>query len=384
MGSSGYLLLQQSEFVSNYVGSFQELRSAGELFDVTLACEDETVEAHKVVISACSPFFRRVLTKTKQNHPFIYLKGVLHKDLVALLEYIYTGETQVPAEDVNRFIEAAQELKIKGLAEDEKDISDKDNLPGDEKKNHGQPKEEAMEINPKDYVFVSESSILNGSLGSDDGIVDNSIQTVKSSELEQEISIRTGKVKDKSGSAKWKCKDCGKECKNKDKLTAHIQTHLEGFSHSCTICGREYKTRNSLSGHIHQAHKVKREVKEETEDKDGTCSVSDSEVYNFESVDEKEATNLNPVDEDNLRTEILNRMEKVQDTEEGLLWKCTECGKMLKKKDKLELHVETHLEGFTHRCVHCDKIHKTRGALKVHISIYHRGDKSNNGKVNYK
>ena len=94
------------------------MKEAQELLDVTLACEDETIEAHKVVISSCSPFFRHVFSKTKQTHPFIYLKGVLHKDLVSLLDYIYTGETQIPAEDVNRFIEAAQELKIKGLVEE--------------------------------------------------------------------------------------------------------------------------------------------------------------------------------------------------------------------------------------------------------------------------
>jgi len=60
-----------------------------------------------------------VLSKTKQIHPFIYLKGVLHQDLLALMDYMYNGETKVPAEHVDRFIEAAQELKIKGLAEDE-------------------------------------------------------------------------------------------------------------------------------------------------------------------------------------------------------------------------------------------------------------------------
>ena len=116
--SSGHLLLQQNAFPSNYVGSFQQLREAGELLDVTLACEDETVEAHKVVLSACSPFFRHILSKIKQNHPFIYLKGILHKDLLALLEYIYNGQTKVHTDDLNKFIDAAGELKVSGLAED--------------------------------------------------------------------------------------------------------------------------------------------------------------------------------------------------------------------------------------------------------------------------
>ena len=118
MNSSAILLVHQNEFLSKFVGTFKELRTAGELFDVTLACEDKTVEAHKVIISACSPFFRHVLTKNKQNHPFIYLKGVLHNDLVAILDFIYNGETQIPSEDVKRFIEVAEDLKIKGLCDD--------------------------------------------------------------------------------------------------------------------------------------------------------------------------------------------------------------------------------------------------------------------------
>jgi len=362
MYSSGYLLLQQSEFLSNYVGSFQDLRSAGELFDVTLACEDETLEAHKVVISACSPFFRHVLTKTKQNHPFIYLKGVLHKDLVALLDYIYTGETQVPAEDVNRFIEAAKELKIKGLTTEEDESSDKD-IPPDTngEKKQEQIKEEIMEITPF-FNTDDELNFFNGSSGSEEQIVGT---------LEEEIAKRAHKIKNNSGKTMWKCEECGKVLKAKDKLAAHIESHLKGFSHLCTICDRKYKTRNSLSSHIFQMHKGKSEIKEEKVDKgdpDDALNDSDLKTNNLESLDEKDQ-------EDKLRNEISNRMEKVLDTAEGIMWKCTECGKIVKRKDLLELHVETHIEGFSQRCVHCDKTCKTRGSLKIHISTFHKEDK---------
>ena len=88
MSEQGYLLLQQNDFNSSLVGSFQDLRTANELFDVTLACEDETVEAHKVILSACSSFFRSVFRNSKDKLPFIYLKNVQHSDLVALLDYI--------------------------------------------------------------------------------------------------------------------------------------------------------------------------------------------------------------------------------------------------------------------------------------------------------
>ena len=81
MSASATLLLQHSELLSNFIGSFQELRTGEELFDVTLACGDKTLEAHKVVLSACSPFFRQVFSMTKQNHPFVYLKDIMFKDL---------------------------------------------------------------------------------------------------------------------------------------------------------------------------------------------------------------------------------------------------------------------------------------------------------------
>lgn len=41
--------------------SARELREQEEFVDVTLACEGQQVAAHKVVLSACSPYFRSLL-----------------------------------------------------------------------------------------------------------------------------------------------------------------------------------------------------------------------------------------------------------------------------------------------------------------------------------
>merc|ERR1711983_572994 len=64
MRSTGYLLLQQNEN-NGLNGAFHELRVAEELFDVTLACEDETLEAHKVILSASSSFFQKCFQQDK-------------------------------------------------------------------------------------------------------------------------------------------------------------------------------------------------------------------------------------------------------------------------------------------------------------------------------
>jgi hypothetical protein len=57
--SSEKFCLRWNDFESNISGAFRELREEKDFFDVTLACDDEDhVDAHRVILSACSPFFR--------------------------------------------------------------------------------------------------------------------------------------------------------------------------------------------------------------------------------------------------------------------------------------------------------------------------------------
>eukprot|EP00091_Calanus_sinicus_P014399 TRINITY_DN3191_c0_g1_i2.p1 TRINITY_DN3191_c0_g1~~TRINITY_DN3191_c0_g1_i2.p1 ORF type:complete len:146 (-),score=35.06 TRINITY_DN3191_c0_g1_i2:483-920(-) len=117
-GYSGQLFLQHSDVTNQYL-AFKELKEAEELLDVTLACEDETLDVHKVVMSASSPFFRKVLLRSKQTHPYIYMKGIKFEFLKIIVDFVYNGEAFIAADDLDSFLEAAQELQIKGLANGE-------------------------------------------------------------------------------------------------------------------------------------------------------------------------------------------------------------------------------------------------------------------------
>ena len=55
--------------------SFRALRHDQELFDVTLACGQNKIQAHKILLSACSDFFKEVFKLHPNPHPFIYIKG---------------------------------------------------------------------------------------------------------------------------------------------------------------------------------------------------------------------------------------------------------------------------------------------------------------------
>jgi len=53
--------LRWNDFQSNMVNSFKHLRDEKSFTDVTLACEGQTCKAHKMVLSACSPYFKSLL-----------------------------------------------------------------------------------------------------------------------------------------------------------------------------------------------------------------------------------------------------------------------------------------------------------------------------------
>ena len=56
--SSDKFCLKWNDFQENIVSSYQDLLNEVNFSDVTLVCEeDHQIEAHKIILAACSPFF---------------------------------------------------------------------------------------------------------------------------------------------------------------------------------------------------------------------------------------------------------------------------------------------------------------------------------------
>lgn len=108
--------LMWGDFTSNLSMTVKDLRNEKDFLDVSIACEDEIIEAHKVILSAASPFFKNILRKTSPHiHPFIYLNGIKFKDMKNLIDFMYNGEATVSHEDLDKFMSVANDLKVKGL-----------------------------------------------------------------------------------------------------------------------------------------------------------------------------------------------------------------------------------------------------------------------------
>jgi len=116
MGSEKFCL-RWNDFETNISSAFRELRDDKDFFDVTLACDDEQIQAHKVILSACSPFFRNILRRNPHQNPLLYLKGVKFTDLQAVLNFMYHGEVNVAQEELNSFLAVAEDLRVKGLTQ---------------------------------------------------------------------------------------------------------------------------------------------------------------------------------------------------------------------------------------------------------------------------
>ena len=126
MEGSEKFCLRWNDFETNISQGFRELREEKDFFDVTLACEDNQIQAHRVIISACSSFFKTVLRRNPHQHPLLYLKGVKYRELLSILDFMYFGEVNVAQDELNSFLTVAEDLKVKGLTQNNPDNSSSD------------------------------------------------------------------------------------------------------------------------------------------------------------------------------------------------------------------------------------------------------------------
>lgn len=109
--------LKWNDFQSSILSSFRHLRDEEDFVDVTLACDIRSFTAHKVVLSACSPYFRKLLKANPCEHPIVILRDIRAEDVESLLRFMYNGEVHIGHEQLSDFLKTAQLLQVRGLAD---------------------------------------------------------------------------------------------------------------------------------------------------------------------------------------------------------------------------------------------------------------------------
>ena len=267
-------------YALNVKKGFRDLLSHRNFSDVTLLSGDcQRVEAHRVILSICSPFFENVLQASSQAHPCLYLKGVDHEDLVSVLQFTYGGEVEMTQDRLHKFVGVSRDLQIKGFA----DVTHylEGTSPSDNN-NHveicGEPGEIGDPItidNENDIAIDDDNSILEVGKesielqndGDDEDIVQNAsdegdggLLNYEEPLLVQELKtideiIACKLIKDKKANC-FRCKECDFTHKRSDVTRDHIEEHhVDTGGAECQVCQKIFMTREKLRRHMYSHQK---------------------------------------------------------------------------------------------------------------------------------
>ena len=142
--------LRWNNYQTQLVTAFESLLDQQDFVDVTIGVEGKKLSAHKMLLSACSPFFRELLKVSRYTlhensscyqyssniilicvsyflcsqenpcqHPIIVLRDIKYEDVNSLLHFMYNGEVNVAQDSLNSFLKCAESLRVRGLTDEE-------------------------------------------------------------------------------------------------------------------------------------------------------------------------------------------------------------------------------------------------------------------------
>ena len=253
--------LTWNDFGRNAERSFRNLANDSLFTDVTLISDDrKRIKAHKVILSSCSNFFNQILSETSTENPLLFLKGIHHRELQAIVKFIYVGTTEVSQEHLKNFMKAAVELQIEGLQENKvaEDIVNHQELKiYEHEDSYYQPetKDQEFDVTLNQNVNNSVDDLYHFKTQNferkDDGNYMCDECEYKTTSLG---NLKTHKLGKHEG-IKFKCSQCPREFSARSNLHNHIRSKHEGKKYTCEKCFMEFTHPPRLSEHKAKHHK---------------------------------------------------------------------------------------------------------------------------------
>ena len=303
MSANEKLCLKWNDFQTNINSSFKDLRNGQDFTDVTLVCGDnQRIEVHKIILASASKVFKNILQENKHPHPLIYMMGIDTENLESIVDFVYYGETNILQNNLDSFFLLATELDVKGLAQNqeashiEEAMSNPSIKPKKKPKNlNTVPREpnvfnedidrflglqkkfelSSSDIKREHIQGVNIQHTSNNTLNVEDTtnktelLYESTVSLMnESTHLESKSTVPFNEnigldeqinsmINNLAGV--WTCSVCGKTDKHnfKNNLQKHIETHIQGLSHSCNHCGKTFRSRNARQLHISRKHNNK-------------------------------------------------------------------------------------------------------------------------------
>ena len=265
--------LRWNDFQENINTVFRDLRKDLDFTDVTLASEDgQQVEAHKVILAASSPFFQNLLKKNRHAHPLIYMRGMKSEDLLAIIDFLYYGKASIYQENLDTFLNIAEEFQLKGLNKTEDGGGGGEEDVKKYTAHSHNPVLQGTKTHAKSDISKTTNFSQNNSFTSktkfEDQIPSSAAVSPPKIEFSGDMKELDEKVESlmsrgehmirlaaKKMTRAYACKVCGREG-SKRNIKNHIEAiHLDGISIPCNLCEKTLTSRYSLGRHNSRVHR---------------------------------------------------------------------------------------------------------------------------------
>jgi len=336
------------------VEAFLNIQKREDFSDVTLVTDDDqVVKAHRIILGACSSFFGNIFLKTNVRDLCLFLPGIAHGDLEAILNFVYNGQTDISVESLESFTKAAKQLRIKGLA-------DVDGMEDDSNDQNKREKEKAGEAVTGDVQPSASKGYKN------------------------------------------KCDKCEFECARKDTLKNHmtkahkkaaIQLEIDGLTDVESVDDgtndenmlqnetQEY-TEDSMLHNETQDYTMETSLEEQNEEEilnsvavqlDFTQVKEEPDEDNGD-LDNSESSELAENEDLNEKTAISEEMSQAIDSAgKGFKYKCEHCEFVCARKDRLKKHMAyAHTTADFLKCTKCEYVTIDNLELAQHKETKHK------------
>lgn len=285
--------LRWNNYQNSLLSSLPQLLDGDDLTDVTLYAGGRSIKAHRIVLSACSQYFKTIFKELSPlQHPVIVVPGTDFTELCALVTFMYSGEVNIYQHQLPGLIALADTLHISGLAQFSTGPYEEEPFTPQSPPSTPQTPEEKMPPLGVKRPKFNESNNNNNTTSNNNNnnnnppITNNNNSVVPSpvksmyvrkpkqkgsrsspgrSQGEAEDLSRkdvpTDLTQDGGGGGNRTpnsklyatCLICGKQLSNQYNLRVHMETH-QNAHYACSSCSHVSRSRDALRKHVSYRH----------------------------------------------------------------------------------------------------------------------------------
>jgi len=383
---SDSFILKWSDHQSTVIQSFELLRREKDFYDVTLVSDDQqSFCAHKLVLSACSNFFRNILKNNIHSHPLLYLFGIKAEDLKQVLDFIYLGHVNLRKEDLDKFLEFSNKLEVKGvmLIENEAEGNDDVENPIDINDTSDDPVKGIMRGNDQEQNHIMLDDKLSQKsdgtfLGFDGGHGPmNSAKRIKTESAVSNTNVMNDEVFEKSYEVVYQTREqiqSNPMRKGSENMT-FLQLRSQISEDAAGGIRKQVKTHGHPAAEQINFIQVSNQINENIVINHNTTNQNQQVIDNEETsirsmaINQSKTRSLSP----NLQGPVFQSENSydahMETTSTG--YRCKFCLKETPRRWHMKNHIEIHLNN-VYTCEVCGVELRTRNAYKKHQAAKHK------------